>query len=82
MARSLGQSIGRPHSIQEEYSGWGSWYGSWWRGYGGAGMSQNVLQSAGGPGARLEGPTAPGQIAVTAGVTVTFEPIDEAARRP
>jgi len=82
MAYSLGQSIGRPHSIQEGYSGWGSWYGSWWRRFGGAGRSQNVVQNGGGPGARLEGPTAPGQIAVTASVTLTFELIDEAARRP
>ena len=75
LADALGQRIGRPRTISEGYAGWWSWYGrGWgpsWRGR----MSQNVIQEA--PGRSEGGGTlAPGQIAVTANVTVTFELVD------
>jgi uncharacterized protein YggE len=74
MAARLGKRIGDPISIQEVGAGWWSGYGGWGRRYGG--MLQNVVQNAaggGGGGAAPEGPTSPGQIAVTGRVTVTFE---------
>ncbi|MBI5652904.1 MAG: SIMPL domain-containing protein [Chloroflexi bacterium] len=71
MAKSLGQKIGKPNSIQENYSSWWSWYDRWW---GGGAMSQNVVQNVGGAGASPdEGSFAPGQITVNARVTVSFE---------
>jgi uncharacterized protein YggE len=72
MASELGQEIGRPLSIREDHYGWWSWYGSWW-GSRGSGMSQNVVQSAATAPRHLEGPTSPGQLSVTARVTVSFE---------
>jgi uncharacterized protein YggE len=72
LAKQLGESIGRVRSIQEGHSGWWSWYGSWWGSRWG-GMSQNVIQNAPPAGRGAEGPTSPGQIAVNARVTVTFE---------
>jgi uncharacterized protein len=77
LAAALGETIGRPTKIGEGWTGWGSGYGSWWgRGRGGS-MSQNVVQSVGSGGSM--GPVAPGQIAVTARVSVTFELSGEAA---
>ena len=73
MATELGEAVGRPLSIQEGYGGWWSSYGSWWGQSMRGPMSQNVVQNAG-PGPQdMEGPTLPGQISVTASVTVTFE---------
>ncbi len=72
LAGELGQTIGKPHSIQEDQSGWWSAYNSWWAGSG-ASMTQNVIQSSGQPPADLEGSLAPGEISVTAKVTVSFE---------
>lgn len=73
MAAVLGQEIGRPTRIEERHSGWYSPYSWWWRGRNNS-MSQNVIQAApsGGSGAS-DGPNAPGQIAVSASVTVSFE---------
>ncbi len=69
LAGELGQKIGEPQTIQEDYSGWWSWYSTRW----GGSMTQNVVQNVGG-GAPSEGGTfAPGQISVTARVTVKFE---------
>lgn len=72
MAAELGQVIGPPLSIREDHYGWWSWYGSWWGSRRG-GMSQNVVQSAATAPRDLEGPTSPGQLSVTARVTVSFE---------
>ncbi len=68
MAGELGQKIGPPQSINEEYSGWSSWYSTRW----GGSMTQNVVQNAGGGTPAVEGAFAPGQISVTARVRVTF----------
>jgi uncharacterized protein YggE len=74
MAGELGQRIGQPHSIREGHAGWWSWYGRWWGSSWRGRMSQNVIQEAsGGTGG---GTLAPGQIAITANVTVTFELLD------
>lgn len=72
MAAELGQEIGDPVSIREDHYGWWSWYGSWW-GSRGSATSQNVVQSAATAPRDLEGPTSPGQLSVTARVTVSFE---------
>ena len=69
MAGELGQQVGEPVSIIEGRGGWSSGYGAWWRGRGGA--SQNVV--IGDTGSSSDGPMSPGQISVTARVTVTFE---------
>ncbi len=72
LCAELGQQVGRPTQIMEQYSRWWSPYSSWW-GYGyGASMMQNVVVQAG-EGAAYEGTMAPGQITVTASVSVTFE---------
>jgi uncharacterized protein YggE len=68
MAGTLGQKIGEPQSIREDYSGWWSWYNPRW----GSPMSQNVVQNAGGRTPNEEGTFAPGQISVTASVSVGF----------
>jgi uncharacterized protein YggE len=75
MAKALGEEIGAPTSIQEQYYGWYSWYdyyGWWGSGYG-RGMSQNVMQESGGGGELPEGSLAPGQIGIRSTVSVTFE---------
>lgn len=72
MAQELDQRIGKPNSIREDQSGWWSPYNSWWGGRG-ASMTQNVIQDAGSAPALSEGALAPGQISVTARVTVSFE---------
>lgn len=72
LARELGESVGRVRSIQEGYTPWWSSYGSWW-GRRGGGMTQNVIQTAGPGGGGTAGPTTPGQIAIDARVTVSFE---------
>ena len=71
LAAELGVSIGSVHTIQEGYARSWSGYGSWWGGFRG-GMTQNVIQSAG-PSDGEGGPTVPGQIAIDARVTVSFE---------
>jgi uncharacterized protein len=72
MAGELGQSVGEPLSIEEGYGGWFSWYDSWW-GSRYSGMTQNVVQNAGPTTYEGDSALAPGQIAVTANVTVSFE---------
>lgn len=72
MAAVYGQSIGVPLQITENYSGspWG-YYSSW--GYGRSqGMSQNVMQNAGGDAAEPAGSIALGKISIRASVSVTF----------
>lgn len=68
LAGGLKQTVGEPQSIQENYSGWSAWYGSRW----GGPMTQNVVQNIGGGAPSEEGTFAPGQISVTARVTVSF----------
>jgi len=72
MAAELGLEVGEPRSIQEGYVGWWSSYGSWWGSRSRGAMTQNVIQSVGGQPGELEGPTTPGQLAVTAEVRVSF----------
>lgn len=72
MAGELCQQVGAPTAIREEQVGWWSWYNSWWGGsY--QGMTQNTIQEAGGGASVPPDTLAPGQIAVTARVTVEFE---------
>jgi len=73
LAKELGQQVGQPQTIQEDQNSWWSWYGAWWgASWGGIGM-QNVVQNMGGSAMPAEGSFAPGQIAVNAKVTVSFE---------
>jgi uncharacterized protein YggE len=76
MAAELGQTIGRPVLIQEERSGWASWYGSWWGSYWGGSAAQNVVQNVGDGEWFTDGALALGQIAINAQVSVTFELLD------
>jgi hypothetical protein len=74
LAGGLDQEIGRPRTIQENHSGWWSWYNSWWGNrWGGGRMSQNVVQEVGNGSFTPDDGLAPGQITVNAGVTVSFE---------
>ncbi len=79
LAGELDMKVGKATSIQEYSSGWYSPYSSFWSGSN-SGMSQNVVQNSsagggsGGPSDADSGDTfAPGQISVTASVSVTFE---------
>jgi uncharacterized protein YggE len=72
LASALNVTVGAPVSINEQHSGWWSPYATWWGGrYGGA-MYQNVLQDHRGSTDAAE-TLVPGQISVTASVSVTFE---------
>ena len=73
LAQELDQKVGKPYAIREDQEGWGSGYNSWWGNAGGFGMTQNVVQNAGNAGMEMDGALAPGQIGVTARVTVSFE---------
>ncbi len=75
LAGELGQKVGRPHEIKEEYANWWSYYGSWWGSRWGGAMAQNVVQNVGGGGApgSDESTVAPGQITINARVSVSFE---------
>lgn len=68
MAGGLAQKIGEPQSIQENYSNWYSWYDSRW----GGSMTQNVTQNVSSAPIGEQGTFAPGQISVSARVTVVF----------
>ncbi len=76
MAAALGAGIGRPLRVQENSYG-SPWYaGSWgYWGYSsrGRGMSQNVMEDAGGSASAAEGSVALGQIGIRANVSVDFE---------
>lgn len=76
MAGALGQSIGAPLQISENYAGspWGyysSWFG-WGHGRG-QGMSQNVAQNVQGGSGENSETVAFGKISIRANVSVTFE---------
>ncbi len=73
LAEELGQSIGDPHTIQENHSGWWSPYNAWWGYRWGNSMAQNVIQEVGGGSTTAEESIALGQITVNAKVTVSFE---------
>ena len=68
MASELSQKIGEPQTIQENYSNWYSWYDARW----GGSMTQNVVQNVSGGSVGEQGTFAPGQISVSARVTVVF----------
>ncbi len=71
---ALGQTLGPPRSIQELHVGSWSWYDYGWGGGGRhRAMMQNVIQSVDSPMPSTEGGIAPGQISVSARVTVSFE---------
>jgi uncharacterized protein len=72
LAQELGQAVGQPHEIREDQSQWWSSYNTWWSGRAST-MTQNVIQESGGTPLGTEGTLAPGQISVTAKVTVSFE---------
>jgi uncharacterized protein YggE len=72
LASELDQEVGEPTMIQENYDNWWSGYSSWWGSYG-AGAYQNVVQNSGQVQTETEDTLAPGQISVTASVTVAFE---------
>ena len=72
LAKELGQKVGDPYKIQENPSGWWSWYNSWWGSRWSGGMAQNVIQNVDSPSA-TDSTIALGQIKVNAKVTVSFE---------
>ena len=76
LAGELDQEIGVPTMIQEVQNSWWSGYNSWWGANWGNGMTQNVIQEAGVGILTGDGSLAPGQISVTARVSVTFELTD------
>jgi uncharacterized protein YggE len=71
LASELDQEVGEPTMIQENYDHWWSGYSSWWGSFG-SGAYQNVVQNSGQAQTESEGTLAPGQISVTANVTVEF----------
>lgn len=73
LAGELGKGVGDPTMIQEVQNSWWSGYNSWWGSRWGSGMTQNVIQEVGAGALTGDGSLAPGQISVTARVSVTFE---------
>jgi hypothetical protein len=71
LAGELSQEVGEPLLIQENADYWWSGYSSWW-GSSSSGMYQNVIQDSGQAPVDTESTLAPGQISVTARVTVEF----------
>ena len=71
MSAVLGQTIGRPLQINENYTG-SSWNGGWNRGRS-SGMSQVQVQADRGSSGEIVDSVALGKLAVRAGVSVTFE---------
>ncbi len=72
LSGQLGQKIGQPYTITEDQTWWWSGYNSAWGSRWGGAMAQNVVQTAGAPSSPGTS-IAPGQITVTARVTVSFE---------
>ena len=72
LAKELGQKVGDPYSIQENPSGWWSWYNNWWGSRWGGSMAQNVVQNVQNS-SESDSSIALGQIKVNAKVTVSFE---------
>lgn len=73
LAAELDQGVGDPKMIEEVQSGWWSGYNSWWGSTWVNGMSQNVIQELGTGAIAGEGSLAPGQISITARVSVVFQ---------
>lgn len=76
MASVLGQTIGLPLQISENYPGLpGRYYSSWWGASWGRdpGMSQNIIQEAPGNTGEISDTIALGKIAIRANVSVVFE---------
>lgn len=78
MAGQLGEKVGRPASINEDQVGWYSYYDNynWWgQQYGGqqANAVQNVAQAPSSGNSNNDGTAAPGEISVTAHVSVVFD---------
>lgn len=76
LAGELGQGVGDPLLIQEVQVSWWSGYNYWWGSRWSGGMSQNTIQEIGGVSALADSSVAPGQIGVSARVSVTFEITD------
>jgi len=76
MSGVLGQSVGAPIQINENYSGSPWWYYSSWSGWGygrSQGMSQNVIQNVQGESSgEMSDTIALGKISIRANVSVTF----------
>lgn len=72
LAQALGQEIGMATSISEGYDDWYSSYGRWWGSSWNGGAYQNSVQSVGGEAAYSGGALLPGQLSITASVTVSF----------
>ena len=73
MAQTLRVGLGNPVTIQEGHSGWWSPYSSWCGSRSGQWMTQNTVQLGGGNPVASEDALIPGQISVSANVSVTFE---------
>jgi len=76
MAGVLGQSIGAPLQINENYSGSPWSYRSSWSGWGygrSQGMSQNAVQNVSGGSGEISETIALGKVSIRANVAVTFE---------
>lgn len=72
LAKELGKTIGRPHTIQEGRVGWWSGYNSWWGSRYGGQMAQNTVQNIS-SSSEGESSISLGQISVNANVAVSFE---------
>ncbi len=76
MAAALGQSVGEPAQINENYSGLPWRYYSSWSGWGSGraqGMSQNAMQNVGEGSGEISDTIALGKISIRANVGVVFE---------
>ncbi len=74
MAGVLKQEVGDPLVVTEQQNGWYGWYGAWWGARWGSSMTQNVIQNVEDSTYLGQDSTlAPGQIAITAQVSVEFE---------
>ena len=77
LAGAIGLKIGKATAISEDSFGWW-YYGGWWGSMGGGAQSQNVMQNAPSSGSPTgdDNTLAPGQIAVTARVSLVFELVE------
>ena len=73
MAAVLDMKVGPASSISENDVGWWSWYGYGWWGYRGQAMTQNVVVNVEELPPSTDSSFAPGQISVTARVTISFQ---------
>jgi len=74
MAGVLDLKVGPATSISEDQMGWWSWYGYGWWGYRSQAMTQNVVVNVEElPPTTGDSSFAPGQISVTARVTISFQ---------